>query len=43
MTLLRQKMMDAMQVRGFSVRTHQSYLSAVSDLSRYYHRLLLMV
>ena len=25
MTLLRQKMMDAMQVRGFSVRTHQSY------------------
>ena len=38
MTLLRQKMMDAMQVRGFSVRTHQSYLSAVSNLSRYYHR-----
>ena len=38
MTLLRQKMMDAMQLRGFSVRTHQSYLSAVSDLSRYYHR-----
>jgi integrase len=27
-----------MQLRGFSVRTHQSYLSAVSDLSRYYHR-----
>jgi integrase/recombinase XerD len=38
MTPLRQKMMDAMQVRGFSVRTHQSYLSAVSDLARYYHR-----
>ena len=38
MTLLRQKMMDAMQLRGFSVRTHQSYLSAVSNLSRYYHR-----
>ena len=29
MTPLRQKMIDAMQVRGFSVRTHRSYLSAV--------------
>ena len=38
MTPLRQEMIDAMQVRGFSVRTHQSYLSAVRDLSRYYHR-----
>jgi len=38
MTPLRQKMMDAMQVRGFSVRTHQSYLSAVSALTQYYHR-----
>ena len=38
MTLLRQKMMDAMQLRGFSVRTHESYLSAVRDLARYYHR-----
>ena len=38
MTALRQKMIDAMQVRGFSVRTHESYLAAVSDLARYYHR-----
>ena len=38
MTPLRQKMMDAMQVRGFSVRTHASYLAAVSDLAHYYHR-----
>jgi len=38
MTPLRQKMVDAMQVRGFSVRTHESYLSAVRDLARYYHR-----
>ena len=38
MTPLRQKMIDAMQVRGFSVRTHESYLSAVRDLARYYHR-----
>src|SRR5918999_2427279 len=35
---LRQKMIEAMQVRGFSVRTHCSYLSAVTDLARYYHR-----
>jgi integrase/recombinase XerD len=38
MTPLRQKMIDAMQVRGFSERTHESYLSAVRDLARYYHR-----
>ncbi|GMQ89584.1 MAG: site-specific integrase [Gammaproteobacteria bacterium] len=38
MTPLRQKMIDAMQVRGFSARTHQSYLSAVSALAQYYHR-----
>ena len=38
MTPLRQKMIDAMQVRGFSVGTHRSYLSAVADLARYYHR-----
>jgi len=38
MTPLRQKMIDAMQVRGFSPRTHQSYLAAVSALAQYYHR-----
>ena len=38
MTPLRQKMIEAMQVRGFSVRTHQSYLYAVSDLAKYYGR-----
>ncbi len=38
MTPLRQKMIDAMQVRGFSPRTHRSYLSAVTELARYYHR-----
>lgn len=38
MTPLRKKMIDAMQVRGFSPRTHQSYLAAVADLARYYHR-----
>jgi len=38
MTKLRQAMMDAMQVRGFAVRTHRSYLSAVQDLAKYYRR-----
>ncbi len=38
MTPLRQKMIDAMRVRGFSIRTHKSYLSAVSELAGYYGR-----
>ncbi|MGR9109116.1 MAG: tyrosine-type recombinase/integrase [Gammaproteobacteria bacterium] len=38
MTPLRQKMIEAMQLRGFSVRTHLSYLDAVSKLAQYYHR-----
>ncbi len=38
MTQLRQSMIDAMLVRGFSPRTHQSYLSAVEGLAKYYHR-----
>ncbi len=38
MTPLRQKMIDAMQVRGMSPRTHRSYLSAVTDLAKYYRR-----
>jgi integrase/recombinase XerD len=37
MTQLREQMIDAMTVRGFSPRTHQSYLMAVKDLARYYH------
>lgn len=35
---LRQRMLDAMQMRGYSPRTHSSYIQAVIDLSRYYHR-----
>jgi site-specific recombinase XerD len=31
-------MIDAMHVRGFSPRTHKSYLAAVSELARYYQR-----
>jgi len=38
MTPLRQKMIDAMLVRGFSERTHRSYLDAITQLARYYHR-----
>jgi site-specific recombinase XerD len=38
MTPLRQKMIDAMQVRGFAARTHESYLAAVTALAKYYHR-----
>lgn len=38
MTALRQSMIRAMQVRGFSPRTHKSYLAAVTDLARYCRR-----
>ncbi|ALP52843.1 integrase [Candidatus Tenderia electrophaga] len=36
MTPLRQKMIDAMLVRGFAVRTQRSYLDAVIQLVKYY-------
>jgi integrase/recombinase XerD len=35
MTPLRHKMITAMQMRGFSPRTHKSYLAAVTDLTRF--------
>ena len=38
MTPLRKQMIEAMQMRGFSPRTHQSYLYAVTKLASYYHR-----
>jgi site-specific recombinase XerD len=38
MTPLRQKMISAMRQRGFSIRTHESYLRAVTDLARYYRQ-----
>ncbi|MCP4237209.1 MAG: site-specific integrase, partial [Aestuariibacter sp.] len=38
MTPLRQQMISAMRQRGFSVRTHESYLYAVSDIARYFHQ-----
>ena len=38
MTSLRERMISAMQMRGFSPRTHASYLGAVRDLAKYTHR-----
>ena len=38
MTELRRRMDDAMIVRGFAVRTRETYLDVVKGLARYYHR-----
>ncbi len=38
MTPLRKAMIKAMQMHGFSACTHQSYLTAVTDLARYTKR-----
>lgn len=38
MSPLRQKMIDTMQMHGFSPRTYKSYQEAVTDLVRYYKR-----
>jgi site-specific recombinase XerD len=38
MTVLRQKMIDDMQLRGFAVRTQEAYLLAVSQLAKHYHK-----
>jgi integrase/recombinase XerD len=38
MTPLRQRMIAAMQMRGFSPRTHESYLDAVRDLAKWTRR-----
>ena len=38
MSELRQRMIDEMTLRGFSPRTHESYIGAVSGLARYYNQ-----
>ncbi len=38
MTPLRQKMIDAMVLRGFAARTQKSYLYAVTQLAKHYHQ-----
>ena len=37
MTPLRQRMIDAMVLRGFATRTHKTYLSAVALMARHHH------
>ena len=38
MTSLRHEMVEAMRMRGFAVRTHQTYLKSVSDLAHHCRR-----
>ncbi len=38
MTVLRQKMLEDMQLRGFAVRTQEAYLLAVRQLAKHYHK-----
>ena len=38
MTPLRQKLIDEIQLRGFSVHTQDSYVRCVTGLARFYHR-----
>jgi len=38
MTPLRQQMIDAMQLRGFAARTQESYIGAVRQIAKFYHR-----
>ena len=38
MTVLRQKMLEDMQLRGFAVRTQEAYLLAVRQLVKYYRK-----
>ena len=38
MSALRQKMLENMQLRGLSVRTQESYVQAVSQLAKHFHK-----
>jgi integrase/recombinase XerD len=38
MTILRQKLIDEIQLRGFSPRTQETYVSSVTGLARFYRR-----
>ena len=38
MTPLRQQMINAMQQRGFAIKTHKAYLGAVNSLADYFHK-----
>ncbi|MEZ5707484.1 MAG: phage integrase N-terminal SAM-like domain-containing protein [Burkholderiaceae bacterium] len=38
MTPLRQRMLDAMVLRGMAQRTQEAYTEAIARLARHYHR-----
>jgi site-specific recombinase XerD len=38
MTVLRQKMLEDMQLHGFAIRTQEAYLSAVSQVAKHYRK-----
>ena len=38
MTVLREKMLEDMQLGGLSIRTQESYMQAVRQLANYYHK-----
>ena len=38
MTPLRQRMLDAMVLRGMAQRTQEAYTEAITQLARHYHR-----
>jgi hypothetical protein len=38
MTLLRQRMIEDMQLRGLAARTQEAYVAAVEQLAKHYHR-----
>jgi integrase/recombinase XerD len=38
MSVLRQKMIEDMQLRGLAQRTQESYAQIVSQLARHYHK-----
>ncbi len=38
MTILRQKLIDEIQLRGFSPNTQRTYVRSVTGLARFYHR-----
>jgi integrase/recombinase XerD len=38
MTVLRQRMIEDMQLRGLAARTQEAYVAAVEQLAKYYHR-----
>jgi integrase/recombinase XerD len=38
MTVLRQRMIENMQLRGLAARTQEAYVAVVEQLAKYYHK-----